>query len=420
MNIWVINHYADSPDRQSTRSYDLAKKLVEHGHKVTIFSAGFSHYSFKEERIRGHESWVAEDWNGVRFIWLRTFPYRNNDWRRMLNMVSFSWRAFWLGRKLPEKPDVISGVSVHPLAALAGCFLSMAKGSRFFVELTDLWPEVLIDFGRLSRHNPITWLLRALEKFLYRRAERIIMVWPRTEEYVQRLGISPDKVVWLPHLTELSRYKSLKPYDGIIRDRFVVMYLGSFVSFMDMGNILRAARVLQDRGRNEIEFVLVGGGTDKEALERLALGLELRNVKFPGLVPKNDIVRVMSDADAYIVSLRNVPLLRYGISLNKACDYLASGRPTVFAGRPGYDPIKEAKAGISVPANDPEALAEGIQELIALTPGERVQMGQNGREYVARVHSLDVVADQLERVLLGPDPEPSAPVGIAETEVTPV
>jgi len=185
--------------------------------------------------------------------------------------VSFSWRAFWLGRKLPEKPDVISGVSVHVLAALAGCFLSMAKGSRFFVELTDRWPEVLIDFGRLSRHNPITWLLRALEKFLYRRAERIIMVWPRTEEYVQRLGISPDKVLWLPHLTELSRYRSLKPYDGIIRDRFVVMYLGSFVSFMDMGNILRAARVLQDRGRNEIEFVLVGGGTDKEALERLAL-----------------------------------------------------------------------------------------------------------------------------------------------------
>ena len=72
--------------------------------------------------------------------------------------------------------------------------------------------------------------------------------------------------------------------------------------------------------------MLVGGGTDKEALERLALGLELRNVKFPGLVPKNDIVRVMSDADAYIVSLRDVPLLRYGISLNKACDYLASGR----------------------------------------------------------------------------------------------
>jgi len=181
--------------------------------------------------------------------------------------------------------------------------------------------------------------------------------------------------------------------------------------------------MLQDRGRNEIEFVLVGGGTDKEALERLALKLELRNVKFPGLVPKNDIVKVMNGADAYIVSLRDVPLLRYGISLNKACDYLASGRPTVFAGSPGYDPIKEARAGISVPANDPIALAEGVQKLMALTPEERIQMGRNGREYVARVHSLEVVAGRLERTLLGSgkyDPEPSAPVGVAETEVTPV
>jgi len=60
---------------------------------------------------------------------------------------------------------------------------------------------------------------------------------------------------------------------------------------------------------------------------------------------------------------------------------------------------------------------------MALTPEERIQMGRNGREYVARVHSLEVVAGRLERTLLGSgkyDPEPSAPVGVAETEVTPV
>ena len=401
MNLWVVNHYADPPDRQSTRSFDLAKKLVECGHKVTIFSAGFSHYSFKEERVHGREKWVEEYCDGVRFIWLRTFPYRKNDWRRMLNMATFCWRAFWVGCKLREKPDVISGVSVHPFAALTGWILSALKGSRFFVELTDLWPEVLIDFGRLSRHNPVTWTLRALEKFLYRRAERILMVWPRTEAYVAKLGISPAKVVWLPHLAELSRYKNLKPYDGKIRERFTLMYLGSFVSFMDMKNILRAAKVLQDEGRDEIRFALVGGGTDGEALQDLACDLQLRNVAFSGLVPKSKIVDVMNEADAYIVSLRDVPLLKYGISLNKACDYLASGRPTIFAGSPGYDPIKEAMAGISVPANDPEALAYGIVELMSLTPEERIRMGRNGRDYVVRVHGLDVVAARLESVLLG-------------------
>jgi glycosyltransferase involved in cell wall biosynthesis len=421
MNIWIVNHYADAPDRQSTRSYDLARKLVERGHRVTIFSSGFSHYSFKEERIRGNENWVTEDCNGVRFIWLRTFPYQKNDWRRMLNMASFCWRTFWAGCGLRDKPDVVSGVSVHPFAALTGWFLALIMGSRFFVEITDLWPEVLIDFGMLSRRSSITWMLRRLEKFLYRRAERILMIWPCTEEYVQHLGISPEKVVWLPHVAEMSRYAQLAPYDGIVRERFTLMYLGSFVSFMDMKNILRAARVLQDEGRDEVQFVFVGGGTDRCALEELAAQLKLRNVQFQGLVPKAEIVKVMSAADAYVVSLRDVPLLRYGISLNKACDYLASGRPTVFAGNPGYDPIKEAMAGISVPPNDPEALAAAAEQLMALTPEERVQMGRNGREYVARVHGLDVVAGRLESVLLGSyqrEPGPSESGVVSKAQAT--
>src|SRR5882762_645926 len=417
MNIWIVNHYADSPDRQSTRSYDLGKKLVERGHQVTIFAAGYNHYSFREERIVAGESWLEEQWSGVRFIWLKTFPYRKNDWRRVLNMTSFSWRAFWLGCRLPDRPDVISGVSVHPLAALTGWCLSRVKGSRFFIELTDLWPEVLIQFGMLSRRHPVASILRALEKFLYRRAERIIMVWPCTREYVKQLGVSPNKILWLPHLADLSRYTQLALYDGMLRESFTVMYLGSFVSFMDMENILRCAKVLQDRERDKVRFVLVGGGTNKESLERQAAQLRLRNVEFPGLVPKQDIGNIMSDADAFVVSLRDVPLLRFGISLNKVCDYLASGRPTIFAGSPGYDPIKEAKAGISVVANDPEALADAVEDLIALTPEERVRMGQNGRDYLERVHSIDVLSARLERTFLGS--EQDGTTSEKESSVTP-
>lgn len=400
MNIWILNHYADAPDRQATRSYDLSKQLVDRGHSVTIFAAGFSHYSFKEERIQERERHREESWNGVRFIWLKTFPYRWNDWRRVMNMMSYAWRAFWRGARMPEKPDAIIGVSVHPLAALSAWALSVVKRSRFYFELTDLWPEVLVDFGMLSPRSPVTWLLRQLEKFLYRKAERIIMIWPRTEEYVARFGVPPEKVVWIPHLADMSRYQALPACDGQIRDKFVVMYIGSFVSFMAMDVILRAAKLLQERGRTEVRFLLVGGGTDFDKLIKLAEELQLRNVKFPGLVPKKDVGKVMGEADAFVVSLRKVSLLKYGISLNKACDYLASGRPTILAGEPGYDPIKEAQAGISVPAENPQALADAVESLMARAPEERVQMGQNGREYLARVHDIRMLADRLEKTLL--------------------
>src|SRR5882757_7837297 len=87
MNIWILNHYADSPDRQATRSYDLSRKLVERGHIVTIFAAGFSHYRFTEEQIQGIERFREENWNGGRFLLSKTPAYKGNSWRRIWNMV---------------------------------------------------------------------------------------------------------------------------------------------------------------------------------------------------------------------------------------------------------------------------------------------------------------------------------------------
>jgi glycosyltransferase involved in cell wall biosynthesis len=100
-------------------------------------------------------------------------------------------------------------------------------------------------------------------------------------------------------------------------------------------------------------------------------------------------------------------LLKYGVSLNKVCDYLASGRPTILAGDPGYDPVREARAGISVRGEDPAALADAVEALMAAPAEERVRMGRNGREYLERVHGIHILADRLEGVLRGDGSYPS-------------
>src|SRR5580698_9630183 len=113
LNIWWFSQYASTPDQQFTAQYDLAKRLVEKGHRVTIFASGFSHYKFKEIRLKPHEKWRAEECEGVRFIWLRTSPYNANNWKRILNMCSYAWRAYRLARSWKEEEvDVIVGTTV--------------------------------------------------------------------------------------------------------------------------------------------------------------------------------------------------------------------------------------------------------------------------------------------------------------------
>ncbi|HVB56308.1 MAG TPA: glycosyltransferase family 4 protein [Candidatus Acidoferrales bacterium] len=402
MNIWIFNHYADTPDRPSTRTFDLSKQLVQRGHSVTIFAAGFSHYSLKEERIRPGKTWHEEDWNGVRFIWLKTFPYRENGWRRMLNIVTFAWRAFWRARKLRETPDAIIGTTVHPLAALCAYTLSVVKKSRFFFEVTDLWPETLIDMGALSSGSPTAAAMRVLEKFLYRRAEKTIMLWPFAYEYTVSLGIPRDKIVWIPHGVDLSRLEKLEPYDGGISSPFTVMFLGGQSKYHGADVILDAAKLLQEENEGRVRFVIVGDGAEKSRLVQRAREMNLQAVEFRPLVPKSDIAKVMGEADAFIFHIRELALLRkYGISANKLYDYMSSGRPVIYAVNSRNNPIEEARAGVSIPSENPRALADSVLRVLSLTPAARIQMGQNGLKYLLKHHDIRILAEQLEQVLLG-------------------
>jgi glycosyltransferase involved in cell wall biosynthesis len=399
MRIWIVNHYADPPDGLATRSFDIARRLVEKGNPTTIFVSAFSHYHLRPLRKLGWRLWRKEDIEGVTFIWIAGNSYKGNDWRRILNMLVFSGLAFLAGVLRREKPDVVIGVSVHPLAALVGYYLSLITRARFLFEVTDLWPQTLIDFGRLSPDGRTARAMRRLERFLFRHAERIIMLWRHTDEYVASQGVSPSKIVWIPHGVELTRYEELAPYLGAPARPFRVMFLGGFVASNSVEQILDAAEVLARRGRDDVKFLLIGSGQEREPLMRRARTLGLTNVEFPPSVPKREVGRVMGEADAFIYGLRDLPLYRFGISLNKLTDYLAAGRPIIFFGRSTYDPVRDARAGFSVPPGDPEALADAILELVALTPEERMEMGDRGRRYLLEHHNIPVLSERLLGVL---------------------
>lgn len=398
--IWIVNHYADPPDGLATRSFDLASAVVRRGHAVTIFVSNFSHYRHRPQReIRGLRLWRREDIDGVRFVWIRTPPYRANDLRRLVNMVAFAVLAVLAGARIGPRPDIVVGVSVHPLAALAGLVLARLKRAKFVFEVTDLWPQTLIEFGRIAPDGMTVRAMRALERLLFRSASRIVMLWRDTRSYVDEVAGVGDRIVWIPHLVDPERYRVIPPYDGGRSRPFTVMFLGGFVNSNCVEMMLSAAAELQRRGRNDIRFELVGEGTEKRALVARAGELGLANVAFPQAVPKSEVPSIMGRADAFIYGLRDLPLYRYGISLNKLADYLASGRPIIFFGRSSYDAVGEARAGMTVPSGDPVAIADAIETLVALPPEERQAMGERGKRHLRTYHDIDTLASKFMNAL---------------------
>jgi len=272
----------------------------------------------------------------------------------------------------------------------------------------DLWPQTAVDMGAMKKNSLPAKLLYAWEKFMYHKAEKIIVLLPYAKDYVASRGINPEKVFWLPNGVNLERFDHpapLEPESEVAevfkqyRDKFKVVYTGAHGVPNGLDAVVEAAKLIQEKSEN-IHFILIGEGTEKSRLREKAQSLGLVNITFCEPIPKQAVPSVLLAADCLVYSIPAFNIYRYGVSVNKSFDYLASVKPVVMAGNPRNDIVEEANAGIVVEPENPEALAEAIIKIYELPEGKRIELGENGRRYVEKYHSINIIAEKLE-ILLG-------------------
>ena len=403
--IWILNHYAITPTTGGgTRHYDFAAELVNRGYDVTIFAAGFDH-KLRVEKLAKGEKVRKETVNGVNFVWLKTFPYQKNDKRRIINMFSFMFRLFFVGLK-QEKPDVIVASSPHLLTCLTGYFLAHLKKAKYVVEIRDLWPQSAVDMGLISESGMTNKILKFVERFIYKKAKKIIVLLPGAVSYIKSLGIDENKVKYIPNGVDVKRYDQvLQKGEKILaveqirqkhENNFKVLYLGAHGQANVLDVIIEAAKIIQDQGYQDIHLLFVGDGPEKEHLIAKANTHGLNNIFFYQPIKKVEVPLLLDNVDIATISIKNISLLgKYGISPNKIFDYLCAGKPIIFAVTALNDIVKEANAGISIPPEDPPAFAQAIIDLYHLPKHERNLLGANGRRYVEEYHDIPVLVDSV-------------------------
>ena len=397
-SVWILNHYASTPDKPGgTRHFCLAKSLLPLGWQATLIAGSVEHIS-GNQRLAQHEVSRMEHFAGIPFLWLRTPQFKGNGIGRIINMLSYSLRVLRPKntQQLP-KPDLIIGSTVHPFAAMAGALLARRHGVPFIFEVRDLWPQTLIDMGRLQSRSLVARALGRLEKWLYCEASRVVVLLPGAAHYIENLGTPATKVVWIPNGVDLSAFPTPGAKARTPDTPFVLMYFGAHGQANGLTCILEAMQLVARHIAPElITLRMIGDGPLKADLIELAERLGLTNVQFYPPVPKGAIPALAAEADAFVISVLDLPLLyRYGISMNKLFDYLASARPTIIASAAANNPIDDAQAGITVPPADPEQMAVAIRQLFNSSADEREQMGRAGRSYVERHHGFDQLAKRL-------------------------
>lgn len=379
------------------RPYYMAREWIKLGHNVTIVAASFSHLRSKQPHITS--SLQEEDIDGIRYIWLKTPSYSGNGLGRVRNMLCFIWKLY---RYLPRitknlRPKAVIASSTYPLDIFPAYRLAKRFDAKLIFEVHDLWPLSPMELGQMSPHHPFIWVMQRGEDFACKHADRIISILPLANRHLETRGMAFEKFVHVPNGINVKEWQTentelplehkvfLKEHQG----SFLVGYAGSFGLANALHYLISAAPMLQDK---KIVFVLIGQGAEKTNLIRLTKKLKVDNVFFLPTISKIGIPLCLNNFDCLIMTARRSKLCQYGISLNKIFDYMMSGRPIINAIEAGNDPVKEAGCGLSVEAENPEAIAKGIVKIYNMTEEERRHMGEKGKKYVLEHNAYPVLA----------------------------
>ena len=398
--VWIINHYASSPAGAShTRHFDLAKHLLGSGWNSWIFASSVE-VNTHTQRLGKQERDRSEVYADVNFRWIYTPDYHDNGFGRIINMLMFTWRL--LLRKTTadlERPSVIIGSSGHALAAAAAAILARRYRVPFIFEVRDISPETYIALGYMHRYSPYSIFLALLEKWLCRRADKVISVIPGYADYLSEHKIRAPEVVYIPNGVNLENIGKVPTHQR--GNNFRITYLGAHGNANDLHTLVRAMEIIElSRGITSMECHLIGAGPAKQGLMDYCAEKGLSRVVFHPPVSKTGIADTAGNTNAFVLCGRKLPsLYKYGIGMNKIPDYMAMGRPVIMAMEAVNNPVAEAQAGICVEPESPEALAEAIILMAGMSEDKLQEMGHKGRQYAEKIYDMRVLAAQLAEIL---------------------
>jgi glycosyltransferase involved in cell wall biosynthesis len=398
--IWLVNQYAGSPAHgMEFRHYELGRQLAALGHQVVVVSGSFSHLFTSPPTIHG--AYTFESIDGVSYCWVKVPAYRRpTSLGRVINMAVFAARLYRLPIRHLARPDAIVVSSPSPFPILPAGRWAKRFGARLIFEVRDIWPLTLQELGGLSGRHPLVILLRWFERRAYRDAERVVSVLPEAGSYLERHGVPADRIAVIQNgispeaLSVQSRSVPPAIQTATSRPSFNVGFVGTLGVANALETLVDAARLVADEG---INVVIVGHGSDEARLRERAS--DLPNVIFVGPVSKADVPGALQAFDACYVGYHRSPLYRFGISPNKLFDYMAAGRPVILAAAAANDPVGEGGCGITVPPDDPPALADAFRQLRDMPTQERDRLGANGRAFVQREHSYAALARRFASVI---------------------
>ncbi|MDI1253492.1 glycosyltransferase family 4 protein [Thermomonas sp.] len=381
MRIFCFNRYV-YPDHSATSQLltDLAEHLSGAGYEVVLVGSSQCYDAADaalpaHEHVRGFEVMRV---GGTRFG-------RNSLLGRSLDYMSYLLAAARLLRRHVVEGDVVVLMTDPPLLGTLLGPLARRRGARVVNWLQDMFPEI----AEVLLGAPMRWAgppLRSLRNRGLRMADRNVVISRAMATRVAAAGVANERIGLIENWTDEQGVLPVEPRHNPLRrewgmqDKFVIGYSGNLGRAHDWQTMLEVADTL--RAREDIHFVLIGGGKGAHAFANAAGLRGLSNISVQSYQSRENLSNSLSVPDLHWFSLH--PALEGCILPSKLYGIQAAGRPALFIGAMDGELarfLRDTGTGFAVAPGSASEVCASIERLIG-DPALAATMGMRARQYL--------------------------------------
>jgi glycosyltransferase involved in cell wall biosynthesis len=363
----------------------LCEYLAERGASVSVFT-GVPHYP--SWTVTPQDKWRlcrTETRQNLRVRRLRHYvPKTQSAIRRAMYELTFALQV--AVQRSAEPPDVVLAVVPSLLSAVVAQRIAARMGVPLVVWVQDLMGQAAAQSG-MDGGDRVAGVVASIEKYVLRRADQVLVLNAHFADHVRTTGVDPGRIAVRPNWTHIAApsgadRRQVRARLGWQPDETIVLHSGNMGLKQDLGNVIAAARLADQRPDNKIRFVLMGDGSQRRALQQEAEGVA--TVQFVPPAGCEDYGDVLAATDILLVNERASSV---DMSLpSKLTSYFRAGRPVIAASpvRGGTAAeVERSGAGLVVTPADPRSLLDAVVGLLS-HPETASLMGLNGSLYASK------------------------------------
>jgi colanic acid biosynthesis glycosyl transferase WcaI len=400
LKLGIISQYF-WPEQGTVISRAMAKRLIQQGADVNVLT---SFPAYPGGRIYAEYKQTWTQFQTVDEIKIRRSPqypsHDTNAAKRILTYLSFAITSGVQSRWLADR-DVNYVYCPPPTAALAALLLKKRHGIPYVLHVQDLWPESLLNSEMLpfGFARPITWLVRASMKLIYRNAAAIVTISNGFCADIESFGVPRERIHVVRNWTNEDYFSvgndgTISPVAKQISDQLSFVYAGNIGPNQDLETFIEVANMASSL---PCSFYIVGSGISAETLK--SKHRNGSNVTFVDRQPFAVMKTINFATAVMVISLKELSSLMSTIP-GKTQVALASGKPiwAIAAGELAQL-VAESGAGFASRPGDVREGLKVVEKFVTMSENERQELGEAGREYYESSLSMEVGISELFRVL---------------------